>query len=282
MHVEFDPYYKWLGIQLKDQPPNYYRLLGIELFESDQNVIASAANQRYVYIRSFQTGEYSTISQKILDEITVAGKCLLNRKQKEIYDHDLKCKLYGLEQEQNDCPNEPMSFVKPIRTSNIIKNKNIKQQTQIGSAIIGILLIAGIVVTAFSIYNNLNAVSDTTQEDKTANHISATRKKTADSHSEKKYNDDELVKPDDATTTNFPKSKATSLPIRPEKSPGLPKAVALNSPKTDADSEINLKQQTGSLPLSGNDPPRNSLTLKDRFNLSLFDIDTNLLVDSLK
>ena len=26
-----DPYHRWLGIQPKDQPPNHYRLLGVEL-----------------------------------------------------------------------------------------------------------------------------------------------------------------------------------------------------------------------------------------------------------
>ena len=31
----FDPYRKWLGIPPKDQPPNHYRLLGLELFETD-------------------------------------------------------------------------------------------------------------------------------------------------------------------------------------------------------------------------------------------------------
>ena len=30
----FDAYHEWLGIPPKDQPPNHYRLLGIELFES--------------------------------------------------------------------------------------------------------------------------------------------------------------------------------------------------------------------------------------------------------
>jgi hypothetical protein len=30
---EFDPYCQWLGIPAKDQPPNHYRLLAIELFE---------------------------------------------------------------------------------------------------------------------------------------------------------------------------------------------------------------------------------------------------------
>ena len=43
MSDTFDPYYKWLGIPPKDQPPNHYRLLGIDLFTPDPDVIESAA-----------------------------------------------------------------------------------------------------------------------------------------------------------------------------------------------------------------------------------------------
>ncbi len=39
----FDPYHKWLGIPAKDQPANHYRLLGLDLFEADAEVIESAA-----------------------------------------------------------------------------------------------------------------------------------------------------------------------------------------------------------------------------------------------
>ena len=45
-HASFptiDPYHKWLGISPKDQPPDHYRLLGIDRFESDPEVISSAA-----------------------------------------------------------------------------------------------------------------------------------------------------------------------------------------------------------------------------------------------
>ena len=31
----FDPYHDWLGIAPKDQPPNHYRLLGVDLFEAN-------------------------------------------------------------------------------------------------------------------------------------------------------------------------------------------------------------------------------------------------------
>ena len=44
MAEEFDPYHKWLGISPKEQPPNPNRLLGVDLFESDKDVIASTAD----------------------------------------------------------------------------------------------------------------------------------------------------------------------------------------------------------------------------------------------
>ena len=38
MSSGFDPYHKWLGIPPQDQPPNHYRLLGVELFETDNGI----------------------------------------------------------------------------------------------------------------------------------------------------------------------------------------------------------------------------------------------------
>jgi len=50
----FDPYHKWLGIAADEQPANYYRLLGIRAFEADPDVIAGAADQRTMHVRSYQ------------------------------------------------------------------------------------------------------------------------------------------------------------------------------------------------------------------------------------
>ena len=82
----FDPYLKWLGIHPKDQPPNHYRLLGIELFELDPDVISNAADARMLLIKTFQTGSNSHLSQKILNELAAAKICLLNPEQKAKYD----------------------------------------------------------------------------------------------------------------------------------------------------------------------------------------------------
>ena len=93
----FDPYHKWLGISPKDQPPHYYRLLAIDLFESDAEVISAAADKQMAFIRSFQTGKNSQLSQKILNEIATARVCLLNAAKKAEYDLTLRARMASAE-----------------------------------------------------------------------------------------------------------------------------------------------------------------------------------------
>ena len=88
--ADFDPYYQWLAIPPKDQPPNHYRLWGVELFEPNADVIANAADQRMTHVRSFQTGKYSQLSQKLLNEIAAAKVCLLSPEKRTGYDRQLR------------------------------------------------------------------------------------------------------------------------------------------------------------------------------------------------
>lgn len=90
MSASFDPYYEWLSIPPKDQPPNHYRLLGIELFESNRRVIAAAANRQMSFIKEYQAGEHSEITQQILNELSAARLCLLNTDKKAAYDARLR------------------------------------------------------------------------------------------------------------------------------------------------------------------------------------------------
>jgi len=92
MTEQFDPYYKWLGIPPKDQPPNHYRLLGIEAFESDRDVIEAAANRLMSYLHEIAAGDEVDYSQQILNEVSAARVCLLDRRQKSVYDVGLKKK----------------------------------------------------------------------------------------------------------------------------------------------------------------------------------------------
>ena len=90
MAKAFDPYYKWLAIPPKDQPPNHYRLLAIEIYESDSDVIANAADQRMAHLKSYQTSEHAVESQRLLNEIAAARSCLLHEERKTAYDTELR------------------------------------------------------------------------------------------------------------------------------------------------------------------------------------------------
>lgn len=90
MTVDFDPYFKWLGIPPEEQPPNYYRLLGIPLFTSDVEVIDNAADQRMAHLRSHQLGQRGQLVQKLLNEIAFVKACLQDPIQKAFYDEALQ------------------------------------------------------------------------------------------------------------------------------------------------------------------------------------------------
>ena len=89
MADHFDPYYKWLGIPPRDQPANYYRLLSIELFESDSEVIDAAARRLAVYVKSCAVGPHQAEAKKLLSEIVAARSTLLDPKRRAAYDQQL-------------------------------------------------------------------------------------------------------------------------------------------------------------------------------------------------
>ena len=90
MSDSFNPYHKWLGIPLEEQPANLYRLLAVAPFESDPDVIESAADQRMAHLRTFQAGKHSALSQKLLNEVAAAKVCLLRPDKKAAYDAQLR------------------------------------------------------------------------------------------------------------------------------------------------------------------------------------------------
>ena len=90
MSDDFNPYHKWLGIPLSEQPADYYRLLGIARFEGDLDVITGASDQRMQFLRTMQTGKRGKLVDKLLNEIANAKVCLLNKEKKAAYDQKLR------------------------------------------------------------------------------------------------------------------------------------------------------------------------------------------------
>ncbi|MGE3779250.1 MAG: hypothetical protein AB7F89_18835, partial [Pirellulaceae bacterium] len=86
MSAPFDPYDRWLGIPPEEQPADYYRLLGVNRFESDVQRIQAAADQRMAHVRAFQTGPRGRFTQPLLNELAAAKVRLLNPVSKRQYD----------------------------------------------------------------------------------------------------------------------------------------------------------------------------------------------------
>ncbi len=93
MTAAFEPYQVWLGISPLDLPPNHYRLLAIDLFEPNPDVISHAAEWQLSCVRTFQTSEHAADSQRLADEILAAKECLLNPRTKAEYDRQLQADL---------------------------------------------------------------------------------------------------------------------------------------------------------------------------------------------
>ena len=93
MSSEFDPYRVWLSIPASEQPANFYRLLGVALFESDPDVISGAADRQMSHVRTFQSGKHSELSQRILNELSQARITLLDQSKKAEYDARLHAEL---------------------------------------------------------------------------------------------------------------------------------------------------------------------------------------------
>ena len=90
---DFDPYLKWLGIRDPKRPPNHYRLLGLELFEEDTEVIAGAADRQMAHVRTFQLGPHGELSQRILGELAEARRSLLDDNTRAAYNQSLTAAL---------------------------------------------------------------------------------------------------------------------------------------------------------------------------------------------
>jgi hypothetical protein len=86
----FDPYEKWLGIPRHRQPPDHYRLLGLQPFEQDREEIQRRAEQRLRQVQMYRRGPHVRICDELVHKINVARTCLLNPSLKPSYDQKLR------------------------------------------------------------------------------------------------------------------------------------------------------------------------------------------------
>jgi len=90
MTEAFDPYHRWLGIRDKQRPVNHYRLLGLELLETDADVIREAATRQLTYLQAHRNTAHRDLCLQLMEEITDAKLALLDPAAKAKYDQQLR------------------------------------------------------------------------------------------------------------------------------------------------------------------------------------------------
>ncbi len=95
---DFDPYYKWLGIQSDEQPPDHYRLLGIERFELNADVIINAAERQADQLKRYLSGDDGKTAAWLLEAVSKARNCLLGIDSHRHY----AAQLMGVDSESRD------------------------------------------------------------------------------------------------------------------------------------------------------------------------------------
>lgn len=108
MASPFDPYHKWLGIPPEDQPPNHYQLLGLRMFENDDDVIENAAEAKMLLLRTRQTSRHAEHCHRLLNEIAIACHCLLDHDSRHRYNAQLRNR--SIEQALPGAPPVPSSL----------------------------------------------------------------------------------------------------------------------------------------------------------------------------
>ncbi len=85
-----DLYQDWLEIPARRLPPNHYALLGIDDFESDEEVIEAAAKTRSAYLHQIASGPQRKIVQEMLGQVAIARRTLMSVEAREEYDQSLR------------------------------------------------------------------------------------------------------------------------------------------------------------------------------------------------
>lgn len=95
MSAPGDPYHVWLGLPPGQQPPNYYRMLGLREFENRPEVIDAAAERQTARLLAVPPEARGPDVQKLLAEIASARLCLLQPARKLAYDEALRQQVGG-------------------------------------------------------------------------------------------------------------------------------------------------------------------------------------------
>lgn len=126
MSATFNPYREWPGIPDNGQPLNYYRLLGLTIFESNPATIERAVQYRLARIESVASPERAAAAQAIAGEIILARNFLLSPASKEAYDRGLQASASAPPVAVVARPSEPTVVAGPAAPRPAAKSANLE------------------------------------------------------------------------------------------------------------------------------------------------------------
>ena len=213
--MSFDPYHQWLGIPPAEQPPNYYRLLGVGVFESNPDVISNAADRQMAHIKTFQMGQHVADSQRLLSEVVTARTCLLNNESRAAYDLQLQSSA------PRPAKSEPIPVAVPeISTSVPSEQKprrNSSQKFIVAAGVVAIALVVLVVASIIFRHGDRNVATRPAQpleaptDTSTSEHDAGTSKQFARQASKEEPNAPE-THADSSTRANNSEAPLESLP----------------------------------------------------------------------
>ncbi len=109
--LENEHYHRWFGILPSEMPTHAYRILGIELFELDEEAICDAIDRRQSQLRSYLQSADAEPAAEMMGAIEQIGECLLDPDLRATYDTNLRGYLQARQSfvVRFDEPNEPSS-----------------------------------------------------------------------------------------------------------------------------------------------------------------------------
>lgn len=84
--MSIDVYKDWLGIPEGPRPPDHYSLLRLPQFEDNPERIRANYKKLNGHVRKYASGQYSSKSQALLNELAKAMLCLTDAELKKDYD----------------------------------------------------------------------------------------------------------------------------------------------------------------------------------------------------
>ena len=95
--------------------PDYYQLLGLDLFEKDRTRLTTAADRALARVRSFRPGAHAAAWARLLDELAAAKSCFSDPERKSAYDNSLR--QSGSRPQTVESPSHPQLHVAPVSVS---------------------------------------------------------------------------------------------------------------------------------------------------------------------